>query len=81
VPLAELEAVLVAAIKPFVGEVMASASVKHLSKKLALAGRINAADRARFIDAVTLGLNVFIGKAKTAELAAGLRAKLLQERP
>ncbi len=81
VPLAELEEALIAAIKPFVGEVMASASVKSFSKKLGLAGSIAVADRARLIDAVGLGLNVFIGKAKTLEVLTGLRQKLLQERP
>lgn len=79
-PLSELEAVLVAAIKPFVGETMASASVKSFSKKLGLAGNIAVPDRARLIDAVGLGLNVFIGKAKTAEVLTNLRGKLLKER-
>ncbi len=79
-PLSELEAALVAAIKPFVGEMMASASVKSFSKKLGLSGSIAHAERAKLIDAVGLGLNVFIGKAKTTEVLTGLRATLLKER-
>lgn len=80
-PLSELEAVLVAAIKPFVGEIMASASVKALSKKLGLSGTIGVTDRGRLIDAIGLGMNVFIGKQKTAEMLTSLRASLLKERP
>ena len=78
-PLSELEAALVVAIKPFVGEVMASASVKSFSKKLGLAGSIAIPERAKLIDAVGLGLNVFIGKVKTTEVLTELKAKLLKE--
>ena len=79
-PLSELEATLVEAIKPFVGEVMATASVRSFSKKLGLSGTVAVSERAKLIDAVGLGLNVFIGKAKTTEVLTALRAKLLRER-
>ena len=70
------------ALAPYIGAAMAGASLRGHCDKLGIAeGQVSEEQLEQLIAAITPGLHVFVGEAKTQELLRDIRMPLRSLRP
>jgi hypothetical protein len=68
---------IVAAITPYIGQMMARTSIDAHCKRLGLdAARLRGGDVERLLQQIALGLNVFIGREKTDMVMRDIRGTI-----
>ena len=73
---------IAAALTPYVGETMAWTSIQSHCKRLGLdASRLGRAELEQLLEQIGKGLNVFIGRDKSAGVMRGIRASIGSVQP
>lgn len=72
----DAETMLIRVIAPFVGQHMAGASVRSHVQKFGLSGELTAAQLDTLVANLGAGLNIFVGREKSARLVAEMREAL-----
>jgi hypothetical protein len=78
----EIVRVFESALAPYIGATMASASMRGHCEKLGIGeGQVSEAQIELLIAAITPGLHVFVGEAKTQDVLLAIRVPLRSLRP